>query len=542
MEAPRLVLPLRVAWPLLLGYLLAGISLAHANSSSNKAIDVYNFSTAPRGVHIAYGENPSQMVVSWLTFAPTQHPIVEFQPTSTQASAALLLTLLGRKGAKSKLGFGSQSPVSRVTAAVKRFTDAGELQTQRWLYTAVLDGLDRGAEYSYRVGDDEGWSEYSTFRAMRSPDDIAEHGGLQLLVYGDMGLDNAQALRDIVKEAGTGEYDAVLHVGDIGYDLYEQEGGVADAFVESIQPIAARVPYMVSPGNHERTYNFSHYRAYFNMPQRQSYDNLYYSWDIGPVHFVSYNTEVFFFPDLFSEHNMKRQYEWMEADLQAANRNRQERPWIIVVGHRPMYCASCAYNLQCDDEHEMSRLGVPLQEPCQPGVEGCPSDGKTGSIQLTFPMEKLFHKYGVDMAIFGHKHWYERFYPVYDKKVIGHPGGSSNIQFDMYASPRSTVHITTGAAGNREMKIGTKPPPSGRCSSEAPWCAFESGYNPSGKCGESSDYSFSKVNVVNRTHLHWVQWSSTRRKVIDDFWLVQHSHAPFDSIDSSDVEGPRDFL
>ena len=30
---------------------------------------------------------------------------------------------------------------------------------------------------------------------------------------------------------------------------------------------------------------------------------------------------------------------WVEAQLQAANTWRNERPWIIVTGHRPVYSA-----------------------------------------------------------------------------------------------------------------------------------------------------------------------------------------------------------
>ena len=50
------------------------------------------------------------------------------------------------------------------------------------------------------------------------------------------------------------------------------------------------------------------------MPGQQSNDagQLFYSWNIGPVHVVSYNTEVFFFPDIYSHHDMQGQYAWLE--------------------------------------------------------------------------------------------------------------------------------------------------------------------------------------------------------------------------------------
>ena len=38
-------------------------------------------------------------------------------------------------------------------------------------------------------------------------------------------------------------------------------------------------------GNHENKYNFSNYKARFNMPRDGG--NMFYSFDLGPVHFVS---------------------------------------------------------------------------------------------------------------------------------------------------------------------------------------------------------------------------------------------------------------
>lgn len=40
-----------------------------------------------------------------------------------------------------------------------------------------------------------------------------------LLVVGDLGYANSQTLPDLLKEAEGGGFDALLHVGDIAYDL-----------------------------------------------------------------------------------------------------------------------------------------------------------------------------------------------------------------------------------------------------------------------------------------------------------------------------------
>ena len=59
-----------------------------------------------------------------------------------------------------------------------------------------------------------------------------------------------KATLDAAKNAGEGEVDFVLHIGDISYAVgYLSEW---DAFQAQIEPIAARVPWMTAVGNHAR--------------------------------------------------------------------------------------------------------------------------------------------------------------------------------------------------------------------------------------------------------------------------------------------------
>ena len=80
-----------------------------------------------------------------------------------------------------------------------------------------------------------------------------------------------------------------------------------------MEPIAARLPYQVCVGNHEHYYNFSGYLHRFEMPKANashyhylttprdprsepkrpapmaaSPDNLFFSFDVGGVHWLAY--------------------------------------------------------------------------------------------------------------------------------------------------------------------------------------------------------------------------------------------------------------
>lgn len=44
------------------------------------------------------------------------------------------------------------------------------------------------------------------------------------------------------------------------YDLHTDNGGRGDEFMDMIEPIASRIPYMTAPGNHERRNLYNQYR------------------------------------------------------------------------------------------------------------------------------------------------------------------------------------------------------------------------------------------------------------------------------------------
>ena len=106
---------------------------------------------------------------------------------------------------------------------------------------------------------------------------------------------------------------------------------------------------------------------------------FWYSFDVGPIHFLMFSTEHDF-------QQASTQYNWIERDLQSVNRSRT--PWLIVGFHRPMY---------------ISQLDYP--------------DLSIGA-KLQLHLEPLFYQYHVDVNLYAHLHAYERSCPMYQQKCI----------------------------------------------------------------------------------------------------------------------------
>jgi hypothetical protein len=86
------------------------------------------------------------------------------------------------------------------------------------------------------------------------------------------------------------------------------------------------------------------------------------------------------------------QFAWLEADLAQAQANRAERPWILTMAHRPMYCGPNDDDDDCHSVNSIMRTGI------------------LGELAL----EPLLAKYGVDLHVAAHEHSYSRTWPIYN--------------------------------------------------------------------------------------------------------------------------------
>ena len=243
-------------------------------------------------------------------------------------------------------------------------------------------------------------------------------------------------------------------------------------------------------------YNFSHYTERFRGQPHNLYTNevwsdsgaapntWFMSWNNNLVHWVVVSTEIYFdFPFM-----IQSQYEWLINDLIEANKNRTLAPWIIVIGHRPLYCDNVSKQNTTQTADECAEAATRVRD----GVDM----NKTGI--LYYGLEDVFYEYGVDFYLGGHEHDYERMYDIYKnettKSIINMP---------------STTYIVTGSAGCDEGHDIFNP------NIEQPYVAIR-----------TMDYSFTRWDVYNQTHIH-LQQVTENGSIIDDLWYRQDKHGPF---------------
>jgi hypothetical protein len=171
---------------------------------------------------------------------------------------------------------------------------------------------------------------------------------------------------------------------------------VWDAWGRLAQPLAAIKPWGINLGNHELYDTANGITAisakfrYAGMPTGGRSDGpMYFSWNAGPVHYISFCS---FYPGGFGSNSdlMK----WITQDI--ASINMTNTPWVVATQHAPWY--------NSNKEHQ--------------------GDGENARTAL----EQIFISAGVSIVFNGHVHAYERSFPVNNNKVVAPgPGGMTHF-------------------------------------------------------------------------------------------------------------------
>ena len=329
-----------------------------------------------------------------------------------------------------------------------------------------------GKEVFYTIGK-TGDEEFSFVVPPRPGDQVP----LTISVVGDMGQTNNSLAT--LKHMEDDEADVAMIVGDLSYADGDQTRW--DSWSRMIQPLASRIPWLTTEGNHEMEigvggswyvayqsrfwtpgkeepqtsapYNppFNEWEVLVNPPGFGANAGLYHTYTVGPVKFIMLGTYTAY-------DKSSSQYKWLAKELGRIDRTLTS--WVVVGMHAPFYNTNFAHQMEAN--------------------------------AMRVFLEDLLYYSGVDIVFAGHVHAYERTHQVYNDKL----------------NSCAPTYITIGDGGNREGLEG------GYYWPQPEWSAFR-----------EASYGHGKLKVENATHAHW-EWlrnDDGDANSADSVWIVRNS-------------------
>jgi len=366
---------------------------------------------------------------------------------------------------------------------------------QLWA-TAELDGLEAGASYNYQCNTGGESSLWSSTLQLRAPPTTSSDASVRIAIVGDLpaavasGSNHVDGSASIVQSISQGPLiDSMFHLGDLAGNLTDDDFRQGDRFLETIATVAQVVPYMTLLGDRD---DVDAYQRFF--PRRPvevnghgdgltgAVGDPWYSFTLGPAIFFMLWTE----PLLGNPANVdaellrqgERQLAWLHASLERAMQpaERSRRPWLIVAGHRPLYCS-------------MSSTACHEEAP-----------------RLRRSLEPILLEHHVDLYLSAHLHAYERTYPVHnsslcwarDVSAAREHGKAISLESDNCAP----VYLVNGDAGEPALRYNSPP---------ARWSAQRHAGVP----------GYGDLLIHNATHLQYRQLEAASGAVRDEFWIVK---------------------
>lgn len=295
------------------------------------------------------------------------------------------------------------------------FYDYGSCHEPNWGYTyrdiEIKDARDRrvwdmwahdltpGCHYKvsfkYRLTWADPWHEVDA-QFYAAPDGTPSE--MEFYAFGDQryldssNKDEVEKVSEAVMKHG-GKKTFILNSGDIaydgGYDFHEHDYWKGYFRNDHTRSLLGHMPMLPAPGNHDvqdgSGYNggdATNYTRYFPYTDVTSHPaSVYYLRQYGRVNVYSLTSFPMDTDSYCSDHNANYrpkdkngtgQYDWLEGKLKEIEDDPQQ--WKIVMMHAPIYSPD-----SCDNQKDAKTYLVPL-----------------------------FEKYGVDMFVSGHEHYYAR--------------------------------------------------------------------------------------------------------------------------------------
>ena len=290
-----------------------------------------------------------------------------------------------------------------------------------FVFNASLKNLKHGAGYFYRCGSEQdGWSPMYIFNI------ATDTGTFRVGIIGDTQnntnnetFGKTKIITDLVREYSP---SFTLHMGDI-----VNNGSIRDDWKEFLtvtQELNAISPLMPVLGNHDVQNTkgddfqkpFQEFHTLFNLPG----DEVNYSFTYQNVRFIGIFSGC---AQAASETGQVKykpgspEYKWLDAELSAAEKDKRIR-WTIIWMHYPVY-----------------------------------SVGWSNISEWKENVLPLFEKHRVDLCLAGHRHIYERHFPLKNGIPVRNESGPT------FTSPDGTIYITNGTAGGNPTGPGGKDQP-----------------------------------------------------------------------------------
>lgn len=292
---------------------------------------------------------------------------------------------------------GDDDSLMQLPASSDAFSDDG---VTTYIHTAAVTDLKPGTAYEYRVGAGDKRSSWQSFHTAQGHD-------FKALIFPDSQSSDYSVWAATAQPAWQRNQDAqfFINMGDLvdnGQDHYQW-----NAWFDVVGDMIARIPVVPLLGNHE-TYDKDWkvrmpeaYLHLFALPRidREKYQNQFYSFDYGDVHFVVLNTQSQELAD-FEPSLDEDEVAWFKEDMAKTTKK-----WKIVLMHK---------------------------DPLQYGFANRPQPREEGFLPEGRLWMPLFDQYGVDAVLSAHLHTYR------DR------GHIRNFQRD----ESGPLYLITGVAGN----------------------------------------------------------------------------------------------
>ena len=298
-------------------------------------------------------------------------------------------------------------------------------------HEVVITGLTPNTQYFYSVGSTTGPIEAGNdldHYFITAPN-VGSNRKIRIWAIGDPGTGIAEQLhvRDAyynVHNLDNVETDVVLTLGDNAYDS-GTDTAYTTKFFNVYNGLFRHASVWATRGNHEK--DLSVHESAFTHPKyaesggMPSGSELYYSFDYGNIHFVCL--------DSFTSANLNgtAMYIWLETDLSSTTQE-----WIIAYWHHPPYSRSTNHDSNTEVGLKITR------EKANPILE----------------------KYGVDLQLGGHNHFYSRTFLInkhygpsntYNPSIHAIDTGSGQADGDgayhKASNPEGAVYVLAGSSG-----------------------------------------------------------------------------------------------